>query len=363
MEGVARPADGRIAEAAATATGRRRRRAARVERSRPAGPRPRGRVVHRGRPAPADARRRARGAGDLARAAARARARDRRDAPARPAARSGCRRSRASGCAAHFEPAAGEVGGDWYDAVRLDSGELALAIGDVAGKGIPAATLMGELRGGLRAGVLDGGEPTDDAARGSTASPSAPGAWPPSLLVLLDPRTGALRHASAGHLPPLLIEPDGAVRFLARRRRAAAAGLRPRASARHRTARPRRAAAALHRRPGGAPRRSRSTPASRASPTSPPSTTGPSSPTSRRPPMAAPGGRPARRHRGPRGAARTLTRHSLSLRLPASGCGEIGIHAGFRCLWALRPWRFESSQPHSRRPLLLWAPRFPAAIV
>src|SRR3954447_18651855 len=30
----------------------------------------------------------------------------------------------------------------------------------------------------------------------------------------------------------------------------------------------------------------------------------------------------------------------------ASGCGEIGIHAGFRCLWALRPWRFESSQPH-----------------
>ena len=33
-------------------------------------------------------------------------------------------------------------------------------------------------------------------------------------LVLLDPRTGALRHASAGHLPPLLVEPDGAVRFL-----------------------------------------------------------------------------------------------------------------------------------------------------
>src|SRR4051794_40634998 len=33
---------------------------------------------------------------------------------------------------------------------------------------------------------------------------------------------------------------------------------------------------------------------------------------------------------------------------PAGGCGEIGIHAGFRCLWALRPWRFESSQPHTR---------------
>src|SRR4051794_27171531 len=45
--------------------------------------------------------------------------------------------------------------------------------------------------------------------------------------------------------------------------------------------------------------------------------------------------------------------HALSLFLPspASGCGEIGIHAGFRCLWALRPWRFESSQPHEKAPL------------
>ena len=49
---------------------------------------------------------------------------------------------------------------------------------------------------------------------------------------------------------------------------------------------------------------------------------------------------------GGSGAARYSSRAS------ASGCGEIGIHAGFRCLWALRPWRFESSQPHSRRPLL-----------
>ena len=49
--------------------------------------------------------------------------------------------------------------------------------------------------------------------------------------------------------------------------------------------------------------------------------------------------------------------------LAAGGCGEIGIHAGFRCLWALRPWRFESSQPHSLRPLLVWGAVVPAAIV
>ena len=114
---------------------------------------------------------------------------------------------------AHFEPAAGEVGGDWYDAVRLDDGEVGLAIGDVAGKGIPAATLMGELRGGLRAGVLDGGEPNAMLRRLDRLAERA-GRMATVLLVLLDPETGALRHSSAGHLPPLLIEPDGAVRFL-----------------------------------------------------------------------------------------------------------------------------------------------------
>ena len=112
-----------------------------------------------------------------------------------------------------FEPAAGEVGGDWYDAVLLDSGELALAIGDVAGKGIPAATLMGELRGGLRAGVLDGGEPTEMLRRLDRLAVRA-GRMATVSLVLLDPETGALRHASAGHLPPLLVEPDGTARYL-----------------------------------------------------------------------------------------------------------------------------------------------------
>ena len=79
---------------------------------------------------------------------------------------------------AQFEPAAGHVGGDWYDAVRLESGELALAIGDVAGKGVPAAAMMGELRGGLRAGVLGGGEPQRRCGC-STGSPIAPATWRP----------------------------------------------------------------------------------------------------------------------------------------------------------------------------------------
>ena len=78
--------------------------------------------------------------------------------------------------AAHFEPAAGQVGGDWYDAVELDSGDLALAMGDVAGKGITAAALMGEMRGGARAACSGAQRPTRSCA-GSTASPTAPSAW------------------------------------------------------------------------------------------------------------------------------------------------------------------------------------------
>ena len=114
---------------------------------------------------------------------------------------------------AHFAPAAGHVGGDWYDAVLLDSGELALAIGDVAGKGIPAAALMGELRGGLRAGVLSGSEP-HEALRVLDRMTDRAGHMATAAVVLLVPATGALRHASAGHLPPVVIATDGAVRFL-----------------------------------------------------------------------------------------------------------------------------------------------------
>jgi serine phosphatase RsbU (regulator of sigma subunit) len=112
-----------------------------------------------------------------------------------------------------FEPAAGTVGGDWYDAVVLDDGHLAIAIGDVAGKGIPAATLMGELRGGLRA-VLLGGAAPHEALRVLDRLANRAGHMATVAVVLLDPATGALRHASAGHLPPALVSADGEVRFL-----------------------------------------------------------------------------------------------------------------------------------------------------
>ena len=61
--------------------------------------------------------------------------------------------------------------------------------------------------------MLDGGEPTE-MLRAARPARRRAGRMATVSLVLLDPRTGALRHASAGHLPPLLVEPGGAVRYL-----------------------------------------------------------------------------------------------------------------------------------------------------
>jgi putative methionine-R-sulfoxide reductase with GAF domain len=116
--------------------------------------------------------------------------------------------------AARFLPGAGvEVGGDWYDALPLPSGELAVVIGDVAGKGLRAATLMGELRAGLRAYAIEGGAPMETLARlNRLALRSFQMAT--VLLMHVAPDHGRVVYGSAGHLPPLLLAADGSARFL-----------------------------------------------------------------------------------------------------------------------------------------------------
>jgi phosphoserine phosphatase RsbU/P len=106
-----------------------------------------------------------------------------------------------------------EVGGDWYDAYPLPSGELAVVIGDVAGKGLPAATLMGELRAGLRAYALEGGTPIETLARLNRLAERSFQMATVALL-LIDPLTGAARFGSAGHLPPLRLDSSGRPSFL-----------------------------------------------------------------------------------------------------------------------------------------------------
>jgi len=99
-----------------------------------------------------------------------------------------------------------EVGGDFYDVVRLPNDQIALAVGDVVGHDITAAATMGQLNSVYRALLVDRPAPSAMIDR-LQASWSLLGLqrMATALFGTLDPTTGQLRLASAGHLPPLLI--------------------------------------------------------------------------------------------------------------------------------------------------------------
>jgi sigma-B regulation protein RsbU (phosphoserine phosphatase) len=111
--------------------------------------------------------------------------------------------------AARYLPYTSGVGGDFYDAIVLHDGSLGLAIGDVTGKGLRAAAAMGRLRSALHAYALDATAPADVLTRlGRLAQ--ADDAMATALYLILDPGQGRVAMASAGHLPPLCIDGDGA---------------------------------------------------------------------------------------------------------------------------------------------------------
>ena len=99
-----------------------------------------------------------------------------------------------------------EVGGDFYDVVPLPGDQVALAVGDVVGHDITAAATMGQLNSVYRALLVDRPEPSAMIDR-LQASWSIMGLqrMATALFAILDPATGRLRIASAGHLPPLLL--------------------------------------------------------------------------------------------------------------------------------------------------------------
>ncbi|MBU2670374.1 SpoIIE family protein phosphatase [Actinoplanes bogorensis] len=123
--------------------------------------------------------------------------------------------------AARYEPAArGEyVGGDWYDAVAVDPGELALVVGDVTGHDMRAAAHMGQLRSMLRAYVVDRHEPPSALLRRLDNAMHELGDRTPTTAVLAYVRSEEggghrLQWANAGHPAPLLLEADGTVTTL-----------------------------------------------------------------------------------------------------------------------------------------------------
>jgi len=117
--------------------------------------------------------------------------------------------------AARYRPGGADVGGDWYDAIELDDGGIGLAMGDVVGHGIEAASTMGELRNALRAYALDGLSPgavltkLDHLVRRLQEDQMTTLTY-----AVIDPDWTQLRFASAGHLPPLLLGCEGSAEFL-----------------------------------------------------------------------------------------------------------------------------------------------------
>ena len=110
---------------------------------------------------------------------------------------------------------ASAAGGDWYDAVPLGEGRVALVVGDAVGHGMPAAAAMGRLRGAMRSSTLQDPAPgavltaldafavqMDDVEGASV------------FYCVLDAGTGRLVYTAAGHPAPLLVSPDGTTSFL-----------------------------------------------------------------------------------------------------------------------------------------------------
>ncbi len=118
-----------------------------------------------------------------------------------------------------------EVGGDFYDTFTFADGHLGVAVGDVVGHGLEAAASMGRLRTALTALAAHAGGPgellshLDAYASGYDAVPFAT-----ACCAALDPQTGELRHASAGHPPILMVPTDGAPTWLQDGRSAALHG-------------------------------------------------------------------------------------------------------------------------------------------
>ena len=102
------------------------------------------------------------------------------------------------------------VGGDWYDAFPLGSGTLGLVIGDVVGHNLTSASIMGQVRSLLRAYALECPDPGEVLERtGDALARLLPDALATAVYAVLDPATGELAYANAGHPPPLASIPPG----------------------------------------------------------------------------------------------------------------------------------------------------------
>jgi phosphoserine phosphatase RsbU/P len=110
--------------------------------------------------------------------------------------------------AARFIPGRGVVGGDWYDAFVLPSGELGMVVGDVAGSGLQAAVIMGRMRSALRAYALESRDPAEVLARlDRKMQHFEPAALATVMYAVFDKTLDRAHISSAGHPPPVVAAP------------------------------------------------------------------------------------------------------------------------------------------------------------
>jgi PAS domain S-box-containing protein len=104
-----------------------------------------------------------------------------------------------------------KAGGDWYDVIPLANGDVGLVIGDVAGHGLEAASVMGQLRMAVRAYALEGHRPAEIVAHADAVLRIvAPQELATIVYAEVDPASGRVGLVSAGHPPPIVIGADGA---------------------------------------------------------------------------------------------------------------------------------------------------------
>ena len=130
---------------------------------------------------------------------------------------------------ADYYEAALRVGGDYFDYISLPEGKLALALGDVAGKGMPAALLMARLYSSTRFQLFTAADPAAalTGLNKDIASSGLGHRFITFVLMVLEPESGKVTVVNAGHLPPLWRRADGDIQMVAKKESGLPLGIVP----------------------------------------------------------------------------------------------------------------------------------------
>ena len=115
-----------------------------------------------------------------------------------------------------YYKAARHLGGDYYDYIPLPDGRLVFTLGDVSGKGVSAALLMAKLSAEVRYGLLIESSLSETVKRLNRSFSES--RWDNRFITfffgVLNPKTHEVRYFNAGHMPPILVSPDGTAALL-----------------------------------------------------------------------------------------------------------------------------------------------------